>query len=330
MIRGILVVDTMGGLGDLLLALPVIEALGRSHPSARLTVATTAPWHELLVGDPRIAEVVPVAGRDAGAVLGTVGPLLERLRPDLAVTTNRQHGLPQLLERWSARAVTDLWRRPPADEAVDVRMLRILAEEGVVDPGLTELLPHVVLDAGEIAAGSDALDAAGARRPALLLPDSGMAVKRWPLERWTEAVGRLRDAGLDPVVVSQAGEQRRALAAVGASALPDLGLRALAGVFAAAAARDGVAIGGDTGPVRLASAAGLRAVGLFGPTLATRYGYRGRAVDVQGFPECPVRVPTAITEQECWWSARCPLTADRSPRCMAAIEVAEVVRAAAA
>ncbi len=330
MTASILVVDTMGGLGDLMLALPVIEALARSHPAARLTVVTTAPWHELLLRDPRIHAVVPVPGRDADAVLGTVGPVLEHLRPDLAVTTNRQHGLPALLERHSARAITDLWRQPPADEPVDLRMLRILAEEGVVDADLTGVLPRVVLDRAEVVAGHAALDAAGLRRPAVLLPDSGMPVKRWPLARWSELVGRLRDAGLDALVVTEADEQRRALVGAGAHPAPDLGLRALAGLSAAAAARGGVAVGGDTGPVRLASAAGLRTVGLFGPTLASRYGYRGEAVDLQGFPDCPVRTPTAITEQECWWTASCPLSADRSPRCMAAIAVDDVLGAATA
>ena len=80
--KRIVVVDTMGGLGDLLLAAPVIEAIARSHPEAETTVVTTAPWHVLLERDPRIHEVVAVHGRDADAVGGAVRPVLERLRPD--------------------------------------------------------------------------------------------------------------------------------------------------------------------------------------------------------------------------------------------------------
>jgi ADP-heptose:LPS heptosyltransferase len=87
-------------------------------------------------------------------------------------------------------------------------------------------------------------------------------------------------------------------------------------------------VGGDTGPVRLATAAGLPAVGLYGPTLAVRYGLSdARSTNLQGLPGCDVRRPTAITEQECWWSARCPLSPDGEPACMADLDVAQVADA---
>jgi ADP-heptose:LPS heptosyltransferase len=325
----IVVVDTMGGLGDLLLAAPMIEAVCRSHPEAETTVVTTAPWHVLLERDPRIHEVVPVPGRDAESVRSTVQPVLERLRPDLAITTNRQHGLPDLLERTAVHAVTDLWRSPPADEPVDLRMLRLLADDGVIERASATVPPRIVLDAEERAAGRLALARlGGGQRPVLLVPDSGMRVKHWPLAAWRRTAETLRRRGRVPIVVSQVGEQREALAAAGAVVAPDLPLRALAALFAAAAERDGTAVGGDTGPVRLASAAGLAVVGLFGPSAAGRYGYRGNgAQNLQGYPDCPVRTPTAITEQECWWTARCPLSEDHAPRCMADIGVDRVLAA---
>jgi ADP-heptose:LPS heptosyltransferase len=322
----IVVVDTMGGLGDLLLALPVIDALCRSHPGAETTVVTTAPWHVLLERDERLA-VIPVHGRDEAAVRAAAVPALERLRPDLAVTTNRQHGLPELLERTAARAITDLWRSPPADEAVDLRMLRLLVEEGVVDAAHLHRPPRIVLDEAERAAGEHDLAALTDGVPVLLMPDSGMPVKQWPLRDWAAFAAGVAAGGRVPVVVSQVAEQRTALEAAGALVAPDLPLRRLAGLLAAAGARGGRAVGGDTGPVRLAAASGVPVVGLFGPTVASRYGYRPAATNLQGFPACPVRTPTAITEQECWWTARCPLSEDRSPRCMAAIRPEAVLAA---
>src|SRR5918911_5649521 len=57
-VREILFVELLGGLGDVLIALPAIQALARSYPKARLTVLTFPPGGELLEGDPLIHKVV--------------------------------------------------------------------------------------------------------------------------------------------------------------------------------------------------------------------------------------------------------------------------------
>ena len=109
--------------------------------------------------------------------------------------------------------------------------------------------------------------------------------------------------------------------------LPPGGLRDLAANLAVVGERGGVVVGGDTGPVRLATAVGAHAVGLFGPTVVGRYGLDPRAgVSLQGLPGCEVRRPLAITEQECWWSARCPLTGG-DPACLADLSVDAVAAA---
>lgn len=76
--------------------------------------------------------------------------------------------------------------------------------------------------------------------------------------------------------------------------------------------------------MRMAAAVGARTVGIFGPTLAARYGLGPRSVDRQGLPGCPQRRPTAITEQVCWWDGRCPLSA-AGPACMADVPARTVV-----
>jgi ADP-heptose:LPS heptosyltransferase len=153
-----------------------------------------------------------------------------------------------------------------------------------------------------------------------------MPVKRWPVASWRALVDGLRRTGAVPVVVAEDPALRDALAGAGAVAAPSLRLRALAALCAAAAGRQGRAVGGDTGPVRVATAAGLRAVGLYGATLAERYGLReGLGTDLQGWPECPERRPTAITEQTCWWTGTCPFAPDGTPRCMAEISPERVL-----
>jgi hypothetical protein len=105
-----------------------------------------------------------------------------------------------------------------------------------------------------------------------------------------------------------------------------LHLRRLGAFYAAVGHRGGVVVWPDTGPVRVAAAAGARTVGLFGPTAAARYGLDPPSIDLQGLPDCPHRRPTAITEQVCWWDATCPL-ADQGPACMADLAPARVVDA---
>jgi ADP-heptose:LPS heptosyltransferase len=68
----------------------------------------------------------------------------------------------------------------------------------------------------------------------------------------------------------------------------------------------------------MAAAVGARAVALFGPTTAARYGLDPPSTNLQGLPSCPHRRPTSITEQVCWWHARCPLS-PHGPACMADI-----------
>ena len=195
---------------------------------------------------------------------------------------------------------------PPADEPVERRFLRLLADDGLIDPADLDLPLRVVLTDDELRRGAELLPdrLAAAARPVLALPGAGCRSSggrpsggpgssrrcgpravRGHRARRRRPAGRARASGAGPARLRRHGRRRRRAGA-------------------------GVAVGGDTGPVRLATAVGTPAVGLYGPTLAARYGLSDPAsANLQGLPGCEVRRPTAITEQECWWSARCPLTA---------------------
>lgn len=306
----ILVVDLLGGLGDLLLILPSIHALAESHPHAALHVVTHAPGDELLTTDPTVTAVRSAA---RGAEADAVTAALTELRPDLVVSTTRHSGIPDLVAAAGRRAITDLWRDPPPDQRIAERYLEILRSEGVIGQHTRSGL-H--LTAEERAA---AVTAVGAGVPVVLVPTAGMAVKEWPLTRWAALSRQLAAAGAPVLVCAQDPPTLP-----GAIALPPGSLREVAAWFAEVGCRGGVVVGGDTGPLRVADAVGARTVGLFGPTTRDRYGLS--AADIQGLPGCPHRRPLAITEQVCWWHADCPLSA-AGPACLADIGVATVLAA---
>jgi hypothetical protein len=307
----LLFVELLGGFGDLLLALPAVHALALS--GHQVHVLTFDPGGELLAGDPLVASYRTTADHSEGAPRAAVEAALAERRYARAVTTTTYDGIGDLLAARVPETVTDLWRRPPPDELVDRRFLRLLAAEGWIRPDLAGLPPRL-----------DVAPAPGPVPDVLLLPDAGMPVKRWP--HWAALVARLRAAGLD--VAALPGPDPRPAQDTGARLLPPVRLRGLAALAAAVGRAGGVVVGADTGPVRLAAAAGARTVGLFGPTLAARYGQRPEQghMGLQGLPGCDVRLPTAITEQACWWSGTCPLTGG-DPACMADIGVEAVVQA---
>lgn len=308
----LLVVELLGGIGDTLLALPAVHAIARAHPADSLRLLTFQPADELVRGDPLVAEVVGVpAGADARAA---VAAQLDRVPPDVAVSTTTHSGIGELLRARVPSTVTDLWCSPPAAEQVGERFVRLLAAAGLVPvPDQAALRPRLHLAAEEVAAVRPMLPETGAL---VLVPATGMAVKRWPGSRWQA----LAAAWPGPVV--SVAER-----VPGARLLPALSLRGLAALLAVAAERGGVCVGVDTGPLRLASSVGCPAVALHGPTVAGRYGLNGPADrSPQGLPGCPVRVPADFTTQECWWDAGCPLAA--TPACMADLAVDAVLAAA--
>lgn len=312
--RDILVVDLLGGLGDLCMVLPAVHALHRRHPHAALRVLTHAPGADLLRSDPAVTEVCCAEKhREREAVVAE----LDRRTPDLVVSTTRHSGIADEIEARGMRSVTDLWRRPPVDQPVARRYVEILAAEGLV--GNRYRPPSIHLTPDEHARGDDVL-AGVLGPPVVLVPGVGMAVKRWPhWRRFARALAR------PPLVVTDGTDPDR-VAGLG-DPLPATDLRGLAAVFAAAGRRGGVVVGPDTGPVRVAAAVGARTVGLFGPTTTSRYGLDPPARHLQGLPGCVHRRPTAITEQVCWWEARCPLSS-AGPACMADIRPDTVLAAA--
>jgi heptosyltransferase-1 len=119
----------------------------------------------------------------------------------------------------------------------------------------------------------------GAMRPiALITPGAGWGAKRWPPERYAAAAEGLAQRGLHVVVNAGPGEEPLAAAIASGSAVA---LTATLPQLIALTRRIALCIGGDTGPLHLASVLGRPVVGIYGPTDPGRngpYGTRSRVL----------------------------------------------------
>ncbi len=116
------------------------------------------------------------------------------------------------------------------------------------------------------------------RRIALLTPGAGWGAKRWPPERYAAVAEGLAQRGLHVVVNAGPGEEAIA-AAIASSRV--VALTATLPQLIALTRRIALCIGGDTGPLHLASALGRPVVGIYGPTDPSRngpYGTRARVL----------------------------------------------------
>jgi heptosyltransferase-1 len=124
---------------------------------------------------------------------------------------------------------------------------------------------------------------AGAGPLAFITPGAGWGAKRWPPERYAAVAKGLKDRGMQVLVNAAPGEESLAapIAAGGvavpvATTLPQL---------IALTRRIALCIGGDTGPLHLASALGRPVVGIYGPTDPSRNGPYGTRARVLRSPE---------------------------------------------
>jgi len=128
----------------------------------------------------------------------------------------------------------------------------------------------------ERAWAADWLQTQSVRRPWVLNVGAGWPTKVWPAERQAAFAERVCATGRRLVLVWGSPVERAAAAAVAAAVpgtvlAPDTSIPQLAGLLAAAQ----VVISGDTGPLHLARALDVPAIGLFGPVPAERNGPQG-------------------------------------------------------
>ncbi|MBI5711743.1 MAG: glycosyltransferase family 9 protein [Candidatus Eisenbacteria bacterium] len=267
----------LSSLGDVVLALPVVHALRRAWPGARLEFWVKEEYADVVRFDPALDHVRALE-RDARRLEDLVSMSAELEDCDLIVDLHGSARTRLLTFRQRARVlrassyrvrrsrwVHARWTRPaPVPHALE-RYARALAPLGIATAG-----PPRVHAGAEAEAWAEAFLSAWApgRPPVALCPGARHATKRWPEEHWTALHDALAARGL-PVLLLSLESERRALPALDARAEGVAGTRwctAALPHLAALLSRSAAAVTHDSGLMHLAAARGLEVVALFGST----------------------------------------------------------------
>jgi ADP-heptose:LPS heptosyltransferase len=331
------------GIGDVVMETPVLTALRRAAPAARITALGAPPAVELLRGDPRVDEVVGI--------------------DRWGVSHRWDEGTP------AARRAIAAWVTGEAfDLYLDVHHAAVAVSRAIGDCGIRSLEADEGAEEAAVAAGCDGvaaikaavrqgwgLDVAPGLRIELHIPpddrraaqafleDAGIAgaapvaispvaslpMKQWPVERVAAAADWVVEAtGRTPLLLcgpqGEAGD--RILAAMRhpdrVVRLGALDLRKIAAILA----RSALLLCNDTGLMHIAAAVGTPVIGIFGPTSPRIYrppaphavGLVGRGI------VCPYRNTASLQPPGCWNSDRC-LIAEES--CIGRVPLRAVVAA---
>uniref|UniRef100_B8HNV6 Glycosyl transferase family 9 n=1 Tax=Cyanothece sp. (strain PCC 7425 / ATCC 29141) TaxID=395961 RepID=B8HNV6_CYAP4 len=303
-LQRILFVELLGGIGDLIIALPALQALKRSHPQATLTVLTLAPGGELLLTDPFCDRILYATN---GQARSTIETLLSQAQFDLIISDTNYEGIDQIIRSSdAAQTLTNLWQKPPADQRVGDRFLDILLHEKLID---SEAILPPVLCLTDAEKQEAQLIFSQAPSPRIFLyTDAGMPIKRWSTDKLVQ-LGKALQQQFGAGIVLPIGHNYDEVLEIARQIGGDVqifsrrSLRQLAAAFTQA----DLVIAPDTGPARIAAALGVPTITLFGPTWQGRYGQPAPHFNLQGYPACLERNIANFTVQSCWYSGVCPL-----------------------
>lgn len=294
----IIAVPVLAGMGNGLMAQPLVRRLIEAHPRAAVHVLarnqSIAGVYEMVEGLAGI-QIFGNEPRQFAALLRAV----RLLRPDwLVVPYPSNRWQYSLLAAASGAARTVLHRYPVGRFRAlhDLGTDRVLAEPGIHDVEQNlRLLEPLGIDssrshAPEFSVADDALDAARQRieevvgtsaAPVAIHAGSGATIfarsKRWPAEAFGRLIAALRERGLSPVLLEGPEDAGVADSIRPYAHIPVLGLSGPLGDAAAILKACQLYVGSDSGLAHLAAAVGTPPVTLFGPARPDEvcpYGYR--------------------------------------------------------
>ena len=288
-ISRLLVVKT-SSIGDVIHALPVVQAIKEAAPRLTLGWVVRRRCADVLRGNPFIDRLYVMPDRPS---LGELRALRAELRADrYEIALDMQGLFLSGLATWlSGAPVRAGWDRNREANALflthpiipgrardrhEVDLLYGFAEALGVHVAHPEFTPQTYLAAEGAGRAGEWL--AGLPRPRIALNvGASRAYKRWPVERWASVARALTISGSGVVFVGDRNDAQAVaeilpgLAAGYVDLAGETTLRELASVLAAC----DLLVTADTGPMHIAVAVGTPVVALFGATDPARHGPYG-------------------------------------------------------
>ena len=347
-------------IGDVVFTTPLIRAIRRQYPDAHLSYLVEPHALPVVRGNPHLTDIIVAPRRTGLARVADdlrLAARLRRARFDVAIDlhggpraawltwatgapvrvgyriagrtwmyTHRVERAPDLgprhsvLNQWDLLAPLGIGPADPARDAIDIAR----------DPQAAAAVDRRLRDLG-IQPDTDV---------AVIHVSAGNPFRRWPIESFVELVVRLASADSRRRILLTSGPSERAAASRVADAararlgsaeqVPDTADFSLA-ELRALVERAAVYIGGDSGPLHVASATTAPIVALFGPTLAERsMPWRDarwfvEAVDAGPLPCRPCNQRECVTgDFRCLSMITAPQVAEAAERAIASVHPAPV------
>lgn len=281
-----ILITRLSHIGDCILTLPVLASVRKQFPNAFIAWAVESPTHQLLALHPDLDEIVLIPKGWAGKPKCWL-ELSKKLKSysfDVAIDPQGitksamlgwLSGAPTRIGirgRWGRELSPYLNNRLVETKSMHIveRSVELLVELGIANRGFQNLQLGFPVCAKSLNSIEHQLaNVRDGERFVLINPGGSWASKRWEMDRFGSVASYLkRHHGLTSIIVWSGDEERemaREIHEFDADAsiiAPKTSLTELA----ALASRSFFFIGGDTGPMHIASAMGTPCIGLYGTT----------------------------------------------------------------
>lgn len=275
--------------GDLLFTTPAIRAIKNCFPNAELSYLTGRYSSFIPEHNPHIANTIIIEPPFKSGAGGRIGMMLSNIR------ALRKHNFDLVVSFHRSRLVAVMVKAGGARQIVGFASARPLANITVAfDPGKLEIIRN--LDLARVLgaeAKSYEMEYHTTREDdqkadellrnygltgdfAVIAPGGGenpgttMHIKRWPSINFMKVASYLRKRYNIPVVAVGSASERN----LADSISPDINMAGKVNfpLLAAVLKRARIMIGNDSAPLYLASAVGIKTVGLYGPTSPKHFG----------------------------------------------------------